>query len=39
MAEQTTSTNLKLMLGEDDFGGQMTVHLDSFLLFDNAFNA
>lgn len=35
MAEQTT-TRLKLMLGEDDFDCQMTVALDSFLLFDNA---
>ncbi len=35
MAEQTT-TNLKLMLGEDDFDGQVTVQLESFLLFDNA---
>ena len=35
MAEQTT-TNLKLMLGEDDFDGQVTVQLESFLLFGNA---
>lgn len=35
MAEQTTKTTLKLLLGEDDFNGQVTVQLDSFLLFDN----
>ena len=35
MAEQTTTSRLKLLLGEDEFDGQMTVHLDSFLLFDN----
>lgn len=42
MAEQTKTkaksqeASLKLMLGEDEYDGQMTVKLDSFLLFDNA---
>ena len=35
MAEQTTHTTLKLLLGEDEFDGHMAVQLDSFLLFDN----
>lgn|GEM_PF-4691706 len=42
MAEVTTNEELttlpvpKLMLGEDDFDCQVTVKLESFLLFDNA---
>ncbi len=37
MAEQTKSLPVpKLMLGEDDFDTQVTVKLESFLLFDNA---
>jgi hypothetical protein len=36
MAEQTSTTRLKILLGEDEFDGQMSVQLDSFLLFDNA---
>ena len=36
MAEQTKPRVVpKLMLGEDEFDGQMTVALESFLLFDN----
>ena len=37
MTEKTTTNrSLKLMLGEDDYNGEVTVSLDSFLLFDNA---
>ena len=40
MAEPTSSltsiSSLQLLLGEDEFDGHMAVHLDSFLLFDNA---
>ena len=36
MAEQLKSLSVpKLMLGEDDFGSEVTVDLESFLLFDN----
>ncbi len=36
MAEQTKSQVVpKLMLGEDEFDGQVSVGLESFLLFDN----
>ena len=37
MAETTTQAQtLKLLLGEDEFDGQMAVKLESFLLFDNS---
>ena len=37
MADQTiTPKSLQLLLGEDEFDGHMTVHLETFLLFDNA---
>ena len=36
MAEQLKSLTVpKLLLGEDDFGGEVTVELESFLLYDN----
>lgn len=36
MAEPSTKCPLQLILGEDEFEGHMVVHLESFLLFDNA---
>ena len=36
MTENTPTTTLKLLLGEDEFDGHMAVQLDTFLLFDNA---
>ena len=36
MADTTSTTSMRLLLGEDNHDGHLVVPLESFLLFDNA---